>query len=115
MPLRDPQILKYFSMGMMTNLSWDCPKTEPLVLATPTISKGIPSTTMFRPTALELGKSCSLTSLPMNAEARPRSFSVSDRNRPSTAWTLLISAMLGEARGHFESLIAGVDGGQHFL
>jgi uncharacterized repeat protein (TIGR03803 family) len=60
MPPRDPQILKYFSMGMMTNLSWDCPKTEPLALATPTISKGIPSITMFRPTALELAKSCSL-------------------------------------------------------
>ena len=36
-------------MGIMTKLSWDCPKTLPNVLATPTISYGLPSMAMVLP------------------------------------------------------------------
>src|ERR1019366_800982 len=85
-------------MGTIRKLSCDWPNIEPLALATPTISNTTPSAVIVCPIGLVApAKNLSLRSRPMNATFMWRSFSISERKRPSSASILLITPILGDA------------------
>ena len=82
---------------MIRKLSCDWPNTEPFALATPTTSNGTPSAVMVCPMGLTPAKNLSLRSCPMNATFMWRSFSISERKRPSSASRLVITPIFGDA------------------